>query len=763
MKKIYSKIFLTTLVIGFIICFGYYYSKDYKTMETVQSHLNGEVVTFSLDSGFYDKSLSVSLTKNIEIPSSARIFYTLDGDDPTSDDFEYTSPIELKKKNVITVYPLKVTVYYNGEYSDIFEKTYVLGGDSTNKFDLDFISITSDSSNLYDYETGILVKGKTYDENLKNYDGTGIVPGNYSNRGEKWIRNAHITLLDSKGIVEIDQNVGIEVAGGSSSGYSVKSLKIYADRDYDKENDKLRICFEDEDSEYSLCSHVDEYNSIRLRSGSQDMEFGNIRSSVISRLARLSGFDGCTATKRCVVYLNGSFYGIFDMQQNYTASFLTRRFNLDNSEYIEKEKGSETDVLKATGISKYFNTDLNDINNRKILEQHVDMDNYLLYYAINILCNNTDWPGNNFEMWRYTGEYDNSNQYSDGRYRFLIFDTDMTFGTDLSLEFFDGSKADTFVSLMEGNYRALGTSFSKVMGSTYYRDRFITIITDLLNTSFSNEQIDEIIREENEKIASVREEYYDKEYVNRAVLNVEQIREAAEKRSTEIENSFAYYFGVNEKYELSLRTSEGINVSWNNMSLFADDIYCNQYYKGVNLVLNQDAYPGYTFQYWIVNGKKIYDNYLEVTEDMIQNGTIAIEAVSKINDSSEVIISELSARGYSDWIRISNVGSISVNLKEYYISDDEKNMLKYQLPNVVLEPGDSIVIDGSKNYDSIGDYVCNFSLNEDETIFLSDDISCLFSLYIPKMSEIESYGRYDYSNVWTYNINKSDFRKKDYE
>lgn len=749
-KRRNTMMYLAVIIVAFSICIGYYYREDYQSMETVQAHVEGDMITFSEESGFYDETVTVSLTKNVEVPASASIFYTLDGNDPTVEDMRYTGSIHLDKKKDLMVYPLKAVVYYEGEYSEIYEKTFVVCDDVSNELDIDIVSITSDSENLYDYETGILVQGKTFDEGMKQFDGIGIVGGNYSNRGEEWIRNAHVAIFDLAGNLAAEQNIGLGISGGTSAAYDVKSLKLYADNIYDKDFDKIKYNMTNEELQFASYSFVNEYNSIRLRAGSQDMEFGNIRSSVVSRLAQLSGSDNCTATKRCIVYLNGEYYGIFDMQQNYSNSYLAKRFGLENSDCIEKHKGSEEGVFTRTGISGYFDSDLNDLINRQVLERYVDMDNYLLYYAINVLCNNTDWPDNNFEMWRYIGENYENNQYSDGRYRFLIFDTDMVFNTTLSQEFFEGSKGDTFVALMEKMYRATGSNFNNVMDSVYYRDKFITYICDLLNTSFSTESVIKIIREENKKIADIRSIYYDGEFVKNTEFYVEQMIEAAKRRPSEIESSLVNYFGLNDKYMLSLETSAGITVSWNNMCIFENDKYDNYYYNGVALTLNQQAYPGYTFQYWIINGKKIYNESIMITDEMINEGKINVEAVAKINDAPQVIISELSARGYSDWLKISNVGNSTANLDKYYISDNEKNLMKYQLPSVVLMPGESIIIYGSKNHNSLGDYICNFSLNENENLLLSNEVENLFCLTVPRMSTDEIYKRYDNSNVWVF-------------
>lgn len=168
------------------------------------------------------------------------------------------------------------------------------------------------------------------------------------------------------------------------------------------------------------------------------------------------------------------------------------------------------------------------------------------------------------------------------------------------------------------------------------------------------------------------------------------------------------------------------------------------------MTLNQETYPGYSFQYWLVNGNKVYDRSVEITEEMLIDGKINIQGVAARNDFPEVIVSEISARGSADWIRISNAGGEPAYLNQYYLSDEENNLMKYQMPDTILEPGSSVIIYGSRNYHSVGDYICNFSLSEDEILYLSDGNNCLYSHFIPKMSSIETYGRYKNSNDWRF-------------
>ncbi len=511
-----------------------------------------------LDSGLYKDSVSVRMTMDSTIPDKAEIYYTLNGDDPTAEKGTlYTSDILLEKTDDYTVYPLKAAIFYKGEYSDTVERTYILCDDVTNEFGIYIVCITSDSDNLYDYEKGILVAGKGYDDSfIKNGPDSdeNIANANYMQRGDDWIRDAHATIFGSDGELLTDQNVGLGVSGGTSSVFGIKSLKLTAVKNSEGGTDKIKLTLknpEDNDPDNSsnnngsIDNNVnDGYESIRLRAGSQDIDYGNIRSAVASRLAQNSGFDGITSTTRCIVFLNGDFYSISDIQETYSSSNLADRFGLSYPKYVEKTKEREDQSLMKLDTAELFRQDLDDEMNRQALEAEVDMDNYLLYFAIEILMNNTDWTNNNFEYWRYTAGYDGDNPYTDERYRFLIFDTDLIYHTHNTPGWFDGDDGDVFEYLMEGTVRSKGSSFPYVMASDYYRDRFVTIVRDLLDTSFSTNNVLEIVDEENEKIAAARAFFFNSEYEANAEEEVLHLKEAVKSRPSEIKADLLRYFGI---------------------------------------------------------------------------------------------------------------------------------------------------------------------------------------------------------------------------
>ena len=511
-------------------------------------------VVFSKETGLYKEEIEVELSLDEQRLPFTEIRYTLDGDSPITNGKVYNSSIKLEMKEAVNVYPIKaVYCYIGGKCSNVQSATYILAENPEEDITLDLISITSDHKNLYDYETGIMVDGKTYDDNIakgmsreKEY-----VPGNYNNRDANWIRNAEIVSLDAKkiksdfdleNVVDWNQKVGIQISGNTSAANDVKSLKLVANEKYGY--NKLAYNFDESGNSTIGLVIPKKYNSLRLRAGGQDIGTGNIRSSIASRLAEQSGFDGYSATKRAVVYLNGDFYGIFDVQQNFSDSFLRKRFGLEDADAIQKIKGTEKEAFLEAGLIGLFQNDLNSVENREKLEQHVDMENFLLYYAIELLWNNTDWPQNSFEMWRYNGAEIPGVKYSDGRWRFLIYDTDVIYYREDDVLSFAGVAGDQFEAIMESKWRAEDSVFRNVIRADYYREKFIEIMRELLDGAFERDNVQWVIKNEAEIIRAAVKLYFSEGKYEIWEEMIERLANVALNQDKQIKDDLMRYFGI---------------------------------------------------------------------------------------------------------------------------------------------------------------------------------------------------------------------------
>ena len=654
------------------------------------------------------------------------------------------------------VYTLKAALYEGDICLERIDRTYVLGEDIFSYYDLDVICVTSDSDNLYDYDTGIMVYGAEYEREKRNGE-NGTLMGNM---GEDWTRDAHVTMFSADGSCLFDDDCGLSLSGGTSRLMDTKSLMLTAGRGADPSDNRFRISlygeetFSENSPPESECSFVSEYKRLRLRSGAQDLVDTKIRSSVVSRLCEEASFFGCSPTRRVIVFLNGEFYSIADMQASYTDTFLGDRFSLPNDQLVEKEKGSEESVLNSFGIRDLFRADLNRSENREALEKRVDMDDYLRYYAVQILTGNTDWPDNNYEAWRYLGMEVPGNQYTDGRLRFLIFDTDLTWYRKGRIDFFEGATEDTFVSIMESTHRAAGSVFSHVMESAEYRNRFLVILSSLMNGPFKKGRVLTIIDEEAARIRKAEQTFRTEDQAAAWEEYITVFRSAAEEWSDIVREDLFTYFGVEDRVTWRLMPEDGVVIKTLFGTALSGEDLQQVLCRGVSVTLEAESCPGYEFTGWEVNGSTYEDEILTLTPEMIGENVrfVRVTAHAQPLGGHFVRIDRVSRRGTDDWFEIVNCGQQEELLANYCVSDDPDHLFKGRLPSVHLAPGETIRIYCSKSRPGIGAYVCNFSLSEGESLYLTDNVDGTTQdvLALPMMQEGESYGRYGHSCIFRF-------------
>jgi len=164
--------------------------------------------------------------------------------------------------------------------------------------------------------------------------------------------------------------------------------------------------------------------------------------------------------------------------------------------------------------------------------------------------------------------------------------------------------------------------------------------------------------------------------------------------------------------------------------------------------------------------------------------TLAIVMIPGMNDdyikNSKLYISEIMANNsytikdddgeYSDYIEIYNGYDYPVNLKGYYLSDEEFDVKKWQFPDIMIEPHQYILIYASSKDKK---YHTNFKLNsEGEVVTLTDSTGNIISKVTYKnMQNDISYGytngKYIYSEYPTPNEKNSNvkfnFKKTNYD
>lgn len=416
-------------------------------------------VTLSRDSGFYGEAFDLELRFD-----GGKIYYTLDSSDPDETATLYEGPIHIadasENPNVysmITDVSLefspeilkrsgqkprfgyqtpealvdKATVVRAvgiddaGNRSDVVNAVYFVGFDEKPGYDgLGIITVTTDPDNLFDYEKGIYVTGKTFADYLEDgyYKATKTVfeqwPCNYTNRGIDWEREASVCCFDADRNIVFSGNYGIRIQGGVSRGMLPKSLNLFARKQYGQETF----------SGMDLFGQNWQPDSVTLTGGSLSYK-AKVHDALINEMAE--GLDIDTRVyKPYLMFLDGEYWGLYWLTPRYEKAYFQYKYGVEGDDVVMIKQGAleigrEEDLALYEAMNAYIcDNDMSDPAAYARACEMIDVQSCIDYYATEIYISNMDWPQKNTALWRTRGT--NSGAYGDGRWRWILFDVNVT-------------------------------------------------------------------------------------------------------------------------------------------------------------------------------------------------------------------------------------------------------------------------------------------------------------------------------------------------
>ena len=377
------------------------------------------------------------------------IYYTLDGSIPGFESGFYEDPIVFTATDEVRSCVFRARSYdeSTGEWGDLFTRTYFYADSMETlkeRFSTYIVCLTSDPYNLYDYEYGIMVEGKIRDEYVNSPDyisGKLTQPANFTQQGRDWERDAFVEILSPDGERLIAQDAGMRIFGHASRQYYYKSFKLYARKAYG--NDTFAYPFFADNTHGADQKVQDAYKRLVVRAHGFDKSVTLFREELFQTLcSQIEGIDSKSVAP-VSVWLNGGYYNFEWLQEVYDDTYMEENYGLmqkgdyyqkvalrankfpdDPDEKAEDIRGKE-DYQK---VAEYAEKDLTDDETFAELEQLVDIDNMIQYFAIETYIANWDWPLNNIKLYRY---YSQNNVYGtgrqDGRWRYLYYDMEAGF------------------------------------------------------------------------------------------------------------------------------------------------------------------------------------------------------------------------------------------------------------------------------------------------------------------------------------------------
>ena len=285
------------------------------------------------------------------------------------------------------------------------------------KINLPVVAISTDPKNLWDPRFGIYTKG---------------LNRNFAQKGMDWERPVKIHFFEPNGELGFEMDLGLRIHGGATRGNAQKSLRLIPRDKYGQNIINYPIF---PDLPYT------KYRRFLLRTSGNDWWSTLMRDTLMQSLVSDLKLD-VQASRPAVVFLNGEYWGIHNIQEYQDLRYFKNHYGVkddtitvlepirENGGYPEIREGFPGDEKSYLDMLYFVSkNDLSIPENYAHLQTLMDVENFIDYYNVQIFFADDDWLHHNVKVWRFrTEKYDPSARYGlDGRWRWLLYDTDVGF------------------------------------------------------------------------------------------------------------------------------------------------------------------------------------------------------------------------------------------------------------------------------------------------------------------------------------------------
>ena len=402
-----------------------------------------------IKSGIYDSNKEFKVT----LTGSGKIYYTLDGSEPTTSSKVYSSPLTIKKTTVLRIMSKEA-----GKLSsDVNNYSYIL--DTSHKTSV--MSLIIDSKKLNKVNNNTSLNSKVQERGYVDY---------FDKDGEGF-----------------SINVGLKLFGGSTRSYKKKSYEI-----------KFKKKYGDAKLKYKVFKNVDSsvFDSLVLRTGSQDEFQYNDQRTVIKDVVATSLMGQYTDVDvqdyvPIVLYINGKYWGIYFIREKVDETFVSNHYNVKATKTdtsilrIDGEVKSGTDKKYNSMISFINSNSLSNSKNYEKIKEQIDIQSFSDFWIGEI----------------YTANYDilNTRYFSNplvdnGKWKYIFYDIDSGFFRTTQNTFNEYTNPSGM-----GSWNFPTVLLRNMMKSSEFKSTFLERLSYNLNNTWAyknvEKRIDEVIDE----------------------------------------------------------------------------------------------------------------------------------------------------------------------------------------------------------------------------------------------------------------------------
>ena len=373
------------------------------------------------EDGIYNNVTSVS----VELEGSGRIFYTTDGSRPDESSAEYTESITLDKTTVIRA----INVQDGAAPSRAITLSYIINENHT----LPVLSLSTDSPSTF---SGIYYNKRKYYE----------IPAN-------------ISYFEDGSSFNID--CGLKMKGWTSLENPKKSMGV-----------SFRGCYGDDMLDYDIFgSDVTEFSSLSIRAG-QDYPLAIIRNELFQELCLEMGDNVPTQnSKYCILYLNGSYYGIYCLKEDFSKQYYASHKGVNKSDVTMLKSPVALSSAVYQEVYQFCrDNDMSLDENYDHICSVLDIDNVVDWFLIEGYTANSDVNGN----MRYFKLNDG------GKWQIAFYDLDWTFNY----------ASNCFTNITDSNREVqVSQLINRLLTNARFREQLLSRYSELVSTTLSNEHV----------------------------------------------------------------------------------------------------------------------------------------------------------------------------------------------------------------------------------------------------------------------------------
>ena len=453
-----------------------------------------EAPAVSQPSGVYHGTQVVSM----EVPAGTYVTYTLDSTTPTESSTRYRAGEQLTfSQNAVLrarAFSENGTLYK----SPVVSNTYIIVGDTqtTDAHDstLPVCFLVTDPDNLFNVDYGIYVvgshfQGKTAATEWTTPSNDRKLGANYNQRGREWERPAHWTYTSAGGKeVLYESDLMIRIFGAFSRYQKQRNFALIARKGYGGST-----------LDYPFFSNrpFTSYESLVLRCSAKDAVATKLRDIMMTGLIEDAGLDTAVqAYVQTALYLNGQYWGVYNLREKISRSFIAQHYSITNKDSIDVMKwngvyaAGDPDCVKdyqaLIDFCKSKNCDLSNYGDYEYVCSQIDVENFAMYCAVEIVTGNND--SGNIKWWRSSEK--------DGKWRWILYDFDdaMARNDEKEEAYTNGYRRDFFTKYFHPDGHGAGKGFSTVLARSLLKNNdfveiFLKYCAKMVNEVYSPEKI----------------------------------------------------------------------------------------------------------------------------------------------------------------------------------------------------------------------------------------------------------------------------------